>query len=367
MTVPAAAAPRVLLTGAQTGGHLYPAIALGRFLLERGVEVVLVTSGEAIEEQVLRGVPLPVEVLRVGKWKGMGLRQRLRGLAGLPGAMIRARALVRRVDPVAALGFGGYTTGPVMLAAALGGIPTAICEENAVPGMTNRLLARFVDVAFVPSEAAAARLPCRRTVVSGVPLRPEVLAVRPRDPGEGGRRVLVLGGSQGSAFLNARIPPTLARVAAAVGGLQVLHQTGRGRDEDVRAAYRDLGIEAEVRDYLPRVADAYAWADLVVARAGAGTVSEVSAVGLPALFVPFAAATDDHQAANAGPIVEGGGAWMVREEAFQEERVAGILADALGDPERLRRMGQRSRSLGRRDAIEVMGRQVLEWAGRRDA
>ncbi|HOU52352.1 MAG TPA: undecaprenyldiphospho-muramoylpentapeptide beta-N-acetylglucosaminyltransferase [Myxococcota bacterium] len=360
-------APRVLLTGAQTGGHLYPAIALGRFLLERGIEVVLVTSGEAVERQVLEGASVPVEVLRVGKWKGMGLRARVKGLAGLPGALLRARALVRRIGPAAAVGFGGYTTGPVMLAAALGGVPTAICEENAVPGMTNRLLARFVDVAFVPSELAATGLACRRAVVSGVPVRPEILAVRPRDPREEPRRVLVLGGSQGSAFLNARIPPVLARVAAAVPGLQVIHQTGKGRREDVAGTYRDLGLDADVREYLPRVSEAYAWADLVVARAGAGTVSEVSAVGIPALFVPFAAATDDHQAANARPIVDAGGAFMVREEEFQEEQVAGTLAGVLRDPERLREMGRCCRSRGRRDAIEVIGRQVLEWTERKDA
>ncbi|MBP7125605.1 undecaprenyldiphospho-muramoylpentapeptide beta-N-acetylglucosaminyltransferase [Myxococcota bacterium] len=354
--------PRVLLTGAQTGGHLYPAIALGRYLLDRGIEVVLVTSGESVEQQVLQGAPVPVEVIRVGKWKGMGIRARLKGLASLPGALVRARSLVRRIRPVAAVGFGGYTTGPVMLAAALAGVPSAICEENAVPGMTNRLLARFVDVAFVPSDPAAARLACRRTVVSGVPVRPEILAVEPRDPGEEPRRVLVLGGSQGSAFLNVRVPSVLARVAARMPRIQVIHQTGKGREEGVRKAYRDLGIDADVREYLPRVSEAYAWAHLVIARAGAGTVSEVSAVGIPALFVPFAAATDDHQAANARPIVEAGGALMVREEEFDEERVAVNLVQVLGDPERLREMGRRSRSRGRRDAIEVMGRQVLEWA-----
>lgn len=357
------AEPRVLLTGAQTGGHLYPAIALGRFLAERGIGVVLVTSGEAVEAQVLQGVSIPVEVFRVGKWKGMGLRTRLKGLASLPGALVRARALVRRIAPVAAVGFGGYTTGPVMLAAALGGVPTAICEENAVPGMTNRLLARFVDVAFVPSELAATRLRCRRTVVSGVPVRPEILAVQPREAGEGPRRVLVLGGSQGSAFLNARIPPTLARVAERIPGIRVVHQTGRGRDEEVRRTYRDLRIDAEVQEYLPRVSEAYAWADFVVARAGAGTVSEIAAVGIPALFVPFAAATDDHQAANARPLVEAGGAFLVREEAFQEDQVARTLAEVLEDPERIREMGKRSRSQGRRDAIDVIGRQVLEWTG----
>jgi UDP-N-acetylglucosamine--N-acetylmuramyl-(pentapeptide) pyrophosphoryl-undecaprenol N-acetylglucosamine transferase len=355
----AAATPRVLLTGAQTGGHLYPALALAGWLQERAVEVVLVASGEAAEADVLKGVPVPVEILRVGKLKGMGLKARLRGLASLPAGVARALAMVRRLRPAAVVGFGGFTTGPVVLAAFLLGVPTAICEENSVPGLTNRWLARVATKVFVAYDEAGRRMGTARAVRTGTPVRPAVLAVPAKAFDGVSRRVLVFGGSQGSRFLNRNVPPALKALAAALGGIEILHQAGRGNGDEVRGCYAGLGLAADVRDYLDDMAAAYAWADVVVSRSGAGSVSEISAIGLPALFVPFAAATDDHQAANAAPLVAAGGALMVREEAFDAAAVASSLAQLMGDAGRMGAMAAASRAWGRRDALEALGAEVV--------
>ena len=363
MTGAAASPRRILLTGAQTGGHLYPALALAGWLRERGIEVVLVASGESAEADVLRGVSFPVEILRVGKLKGMGLAARLRGVASLPAGMARAVALVRRLRPGAVVGFGGFTTGPVVLAAALMGVPTAVCEENSVPGLTNRWLARVVRKVFVAYDEAARRMGAGRAVRTGTPVRPAVLAVPAKVYASGGRRVLVFGGSQGSRFLNRRMPGVLKAVSGRVTDLEVLHQAGRGNGDEVRALYADLGLRADVRDYLDDMPAAYGWADLVVARSGAGSVSEISAIGLPALFVPFPAATDDHQAANAQPLVAAGGAVMVREAAFDDGAVADALGALLDDGAALASMAACSRGWGRRDALDVLGNEVVGLVG----
>jgi UDP-N-acetylglucosamine--N-acetylmuramyl-(pentapeptide) pyrophosphoryl-undecaprenol N-acetylglucosamine transferase len=355
---------RVVLAGAQTGGHLYPAVATGRRLQELGATVTLVASGEPAEERVLKDAGIPVEVLKVGKLKGMGLKVRLAGLAKLPGSFLRARRLLRRLRPDLVVGFGGYTTGPLVLTAALSGTPSAVCEQNSVPGFTNRVLARFARRAFLTFDEATRHMAAREMHRTGSPVRPEILAVPAKHYAGHARRVLVLGGSQGSAFLNSKVPPMLARVAASIEGLEVLHQAGTGRDKAVREAYAAAGAKADVREYLFDVASAWAWADVLVARSGAGTVTEASAIGVPALYVPFAAAADNHQVANARPLVIAGGALMVEEREFETEAVAARLAGVMSDPAALAAMAAAARSWGRRDALDRIVDGLLEMVGR---
>ncbi|MBM4397988.1 MAG: undecaprenyldiphospho-muramoylpentapeptide beta-N-acetylglucosaminyltransferase [Deltaproteobacteria bacterium] len=349
---------RVIVAGAQTGGHLYPAVAVGRRLAAAGAEVTLVASGAPAEQAVLRDAGLRIEVLKVGKLKGMGLSARLRGMAGLPGGLLRARAMVRKLDPAVALGFGGYTTGPLLLMASLAGVPVVVCEQNSIPGFTNRVLARFARRVLVAFDETQSLIGAGGAVRTGNPVRPEVLAVPAKRYGGAARRVLVFGGSQGSGFLNERMPPVLAEVARRLPGLEVTHQTGTGRDAPVRAAYEAAGVRADVREYLHGMADAYAAADFVACRAGAGTVFEVTAIGIPALFVPFAAAADDHQTANARPVVAPGGALSVAERDFDTARVADWLAGLLADPGRMQAMADASRGWGVRDALDRIADEV---------
>ena len=352
--------PRVLVAGAQTGGHLMPARVLGNRLQEAGYEVTLVATGAEIEQKVLDGVGLEVEILKSPRWKGMRFHRRVFGLVRLPGALVAAIRLVRRVRPDVVVGFGGSSSGLVCLAAALLGVPMAFSEPNSVPGFANRLLAPFARRIFVAYEQAERRFPRRSAVRTGTPVRPEVLEVPPKTYRGPARRVLVFGGSQGSAFLNERIPRVLAAVCASGVPLEVLHQTGLGREGPVREAYAAARVPATVQDYLSDMAAAYRFSDFVISRSGAATVAEVTAIGIPALFVPFALAADDHQTGNARPVAEAGGALMVEEREFDDAEMAHRLAELFNDPGRLQTMAERSRSFGRRDALDRM---MAEIAG----
>jgi UDP-N-acetylglucosamine--N-acetylmuramyl-(pentapeptide) pyrophosphoryl-undecaprenol N-acetylglucosamine transferase len=352
---------RVVLSGAQTGGHLYAALAVASALREAGCDVVLVVSGAKAEQTILEGVDFPMETLSVGKLKGMGVARGLLGAVSIPGAVLSARLMLKRLKPDVVVGFGGYTTGPLLLAAVLGRIPTGICEENAVPGLANRLLSGIVDKVFVAYERAAVMMGAKHAIRTGVPVRPEITVLPARVWERAGRRILVLGGSQGARFLNQRLPTVLGRVAEMLDGhLEVLHQTGAGTVDDTEARYREAGVRAEVMPYLHDMAAAYGAADLAICRAGAGTVSELTAVGIPALFVPFPAAADDHQTVNAQAVVDAGGAWMTQEAAFDDEAVAVRVAALLKDPSGLSAMAAASRSWGRRDGREAIAAEIIE-------
>lgn len=355
---------RIVLTGAKTGGHLYPALTTAKRLIDLSALVTMVTSGEPVEAMVLGNTGIPLETLRVSMLKGMGLTKRIRGIMTIPNALVSAKRLLRRLRPDLVVGFGGYTTGPLVLVAALSNIPCAICEQNSVPGFTNRVLARFVKRVFITFEESAAYFKTRNITVTGSPVRQEILAVPPKHYDGPARRFLVLGGSQGSAFLNAKIPLVLGKVAQEVNGVEVLHQSGPGRDGDVRQAYETASIKADVRGYIEDMAWAWEWADLLIARAGAGTVTEASAIGIPSIYVPFAAAADNHQVANARPLVTAGAALMFEEGDFDTETVAAHIVRVARDPSVLNAMACAARSWGKRDALDNIVNGLLELVGR---
>ena len=336
----------LLLAGGGTGGHVFPAVAVADEWVARGGRVVFVGSPRGLEARVVpaRGYDfVPIEARRL---KNAGAVERLRSLARMPAALWSAGALLRRLDPQVVLGVGGYVSGPVVLAAALSGRPCAVAEQNARPGLTNRILGRFVRRIYTAFPEAAEGLPARKVRELGNPVRREIreLAQRPARR-EGVPRVLVLGGSQGARALNQKLP---AAVAALARPIRLRHQAGRGNGEAVRAAYAELGVaEVQVDEFIEDVATAIGAADLVVARAGATTVAELACVGRPALFVPFPYAADDHQAANAASLVEAGAAVMEREETLGHERLVARLEELLTDPARLSKMGARARSRGR--------------------
>ncbi len=350
---------RIAIAGAQTGGHLLPAVETGRVLQAMGCEVMLVTSGDAIEKAILRDAGIPVRTLAVGRLKGMGFVRGARGFVSIPGAMMRASAMLREMRPDAVAGFGGFTSGPFILAAALSGIPSAVFESNSIPGLTNRILAKFARQVFVNFEGAGARLGRRNAVVVGNPVRAAILDVVRPEFTRPARNLLVVGGSQGSRFLNEHMPPVFGELAKRIPDIRVRHQCGLEKSADVARRYVEAGVNADASDYIHDMADAYRWADFIVCRSGAGTVSEVSVVGLPALYVPFAAAADDHQARNAMDVAESGAALMVREESFEASSVAARLAGVLEDVGQLNSMATAARANGRRDAAERLAAGIL--------
>jgi UDP-N-acetylglucosamine--N-acetylmuramyl-(pentapeptide) pyrophosphoryl-undecaprenol N-acetylglucosamine transferase len=319
--------PPVLIMAGGTGGHVFPALAVAAVLGARSREVIGLGTRRGIEARLVPAAGYPVEWIDVEGLRGRGLRGWLLAPFTLARAVWQARAALHRRRPGVVLGCGGFVSGPGGVAAWLARIPLVIHEQNAVAGLTNRWLAR---VAARVAEGFPGSFPAvRHAVHVGNPVRAAIAALPPPRERYAGRtgplRLLVFGGSQGSAALNRLLPDALARLPAAERP-QILHQTGAREAEATARAYRERGIAAEVRSFIDDMAAAYAEADLVVARAGALTVAELAAAGVPALLVPFPAAVDDHQARNAGWLVAAGAARMVAERGLSPLNLADELA-----------------------------------------
>jgi UDP-N-acetylglucosamine--N-acetylmuramyl-(pentapeptide) pyrophosphoryl-undecaprenol N-acetylglucosamine transferase len=246
----------------------------------------------------------------------------------------RAQAILRSHRVRLVIGFGGYPTAGALLAARRLGLLTAIHEANAVPGLVNRLFARHVDRIYVSHPASAGTFPAAHVRVTGNPVREEIVALHaaPPEPPRAGARILVTGGSLGSEFLNREAPAMLAEVGRRLRPLEVWHQVGEHDPAPVRGAYERAGVAARVSDYIPDIATAYRFAHFVISNAGAVTLAELAATGLPSLQVPLAAAADDHQTANAMRFAQEGGGWWVAEREWDPDRLAIRLHALLCDP-----------------------------------
>lgn len=355
---------RVLIAGGGTGGHLYPGIAVARELVRRdpAAEVSFVGTATGIEARVVPREGYALDLIRVAGLKGKSVGVLLRGLLILPLAAWDAWRVLSTRRPDVVVGVGGFASGPVLLLAALRGWPTLLLEQNAMPGLTNRLLARVVRAAAVNFEEALRFFP-RTGFVAGNPVRPEFLAGSGdaharRDSPLDAARVLIFGGSQGAHAINVAMVEAATRLAAAGVGLAITHQTGE-RDLDlVRDAYRRAGLEARVEAFLYEIDSEMTAADLVVCRAGATTLAELAALGRPAVLVPLPTATDDHQRKNADVLARAGAAVVIDERELSGERLAETLLALARDGERRAAMAERARSLARPDAAERIADRV---------
>jgi UDP-N-acetylglucosamine--N-acetylmuramyl-(pentapeptide) pyrophosphoryl-undecaprenol N-acetylglucosamine transferase len=354
-----------LVMAGGTGGHVFPALATARVLERRGYRIVWLGTQRGIEARLVPAAGIPVEWLSVSGLRGKGLLTLLAAPLRLLVALYQALRAVRRHRPAVVLGAGGFVSGPGGVAAWLLRRPLVGHEQNAVAGLTNRVLARLADRVLEGFPGSFGR--GVRAEHVGNPVRPEIAAVAPperRFAARTGRaRLLVFGGSQGAARLNAVVPAALAELPPALRP-EVLHQTGRtGLDETV-AAYRSRGIEADVRPFIDDMAGAYGWADLAVCRAGALTVAELAAAGVPAVLVPFPAAVDDHQTRNAEHVVQAGAAVLLPESTLTPLTLAATLRELLesGRP-RLLGMAQAARATAITDADERLADACVAAAG----
>jgi len=356
---------RVVIAGGGTGGHLYPGIAVAREWLARFPDAVISFAGTSrgIEARVIPREGFALDFIRSGGLKGKSLIDRARGAWLVPLGLADAWQLISARRPDLVLGVGGYSSGPVVLVAALRGIPTMLLEQNAVPGLTNRLLARVVRRAAV-TFASTARFFGPKAFVSGNPVRPEFLSVEGRRPAPGDApapaHVLVFGGSQGAHAINVAMVEAAAQLAASGARLRFVHQTGERDVEMVRAGYVTTGIDAEVVPFLYNMGEQLERADLVVCRAGATTLAEITAAGKPAILIPLPTAADDHQRKNAEALAAAGGA----EVLLQPDATGATLAERIlalaADPDRRQRMGSAGRALARPDAAKVIVDRALE-------
>jgi UDP-N-acetylglucosamine--N-acetylmuramyl-(pentapeptide) pyrophosphoryl-undecaprenol N-acetylglucosamine transferase len=356
--------PTILIMAGGTGGHVFPALALARRLREQSVEVVWLGTRRGIEARLVPAEAIPVEWLSVGGLRGKALSTRLAAPWRLTVALWQALRVMGRRRPALVVGLGGFVTGPGGVAAWLTGRPLVIHEQNAIAGFTNRCLAhlaREVLEAFPGSFSAGVR-----TVVIGNPVRREIAALpKPAErlAGRGGAvRLLIIGGSQGAVRLNTVVPEALSRIA----GIRwdVRHQAGERWVGGCRESYAGAGVAAQVTAFIDDMAEAYAWADLVICRAGALTVSELAAAGLGAVLVPFPAAVDDHQTHNARHLVGAGAAVLIPDRELSAGRLAAELERLCADRATLLDMAERARALARPDATERLASACLAHARR---
>jgi UDP-N-acetylglucosamine--N-acetylmuramyl-(pentapeptide) pyrophosphoryl-undecaprenol N-acetylglucosamine transferase len=349
----------VLIAGGGTGGHLYPGIAVARALAARvpGARVTFVGTAAGIEARVIPREGFELDLIRSAGLKGTSLPTLARGLALIPVSAADAWRVISRRKPSVVVGVGGYSSGPVVLLAALRGIPALLMEQNAMPGLTNRLLAPVVAAAAVTYEESIGYFG-NKAFVSGNPVRREFFRHGHDERPPGAARVLVFGGSQGAHAINVAMVEAAARLAAAAPGVAVTHQTGERDLEMVRDGYRRVGLEARVEPFLFEMDREMTAADLVVCRAGATTLAELAASGRASILVPLPTATDDHQRKNAEALVRQGAAHMVEQRELTGDRLAAEILTLAGDPERLRRISEAAARLARPDAASAIAERI---------
>ena len=359
---------RLMIAGGGTGGHLFPGVALAEELRARAPDapVRFVGTARGIEARVLPELGWELALIEVSGLKTVGALGAVRGLFRLPRALWQARRAVKQWKPDAVIGVGGYASGPVVLMARLLGVPTAICEQNSIPGLTNKILGRIARAVFLSFEEARRFFAPKKVGMSGNPVR-RALVAQLAGAAEGAAEkaidapvhVLVSGGSQGAVAVNELASQALIALAGAAPErrLAIVHQTGEKDLDATRARYAAAGVAAECHAFIRDMAAAYRAADLVIGRAGATTVAELAIAGKPALFIPYPFAADNHQELNAREMAEAGAALMFRQSELTADRLAEALRPLLGDPARRRAMGAAMKALARPGAAAA----VIDW------
>ncbi|HEY1250696.1 MAG TPA: undecaprenyldiphospho-muramoylpentapeptide beta-N-acetylglucosaminyltransferase [Thermoanaerobaculia bacterium] len=341
-----------------TGGHIVPGIALANEIRSRRptAAVLFVGTAYGLESRLVPEAGFPLELIEASGFVGKTLGKRLRALAQLPGGFTAARALLRRHKARVVIGVGGYVSIPVVMAARSLGIPTVIHESNALPGVANKFLNRFASKTAVGIAAANKHFK-KPGVVTGTPVRPEFFEIPPVDPEASTKRVLVFGGSQGSRVINRAV--ARAAVMLEKKDFEVIHQTGEKDLTGTRQRYARLPQKWKLEAFLPHLHREMTWADLVICRAGAMTVSELIAAGRPAILIPFAASAGGHQLANAKALARAGTAVVIEEGNLSGETLAGTITELLADRAKLAEMGAKARALAKPGAAKELATLVF--------
>lgn len=355
----------IMITAGGTGGHVYPGLAVARALIAQGIPVVWMGTRKGLEARVIPEAGIEMAWLDVSALRGKGLRALLLAPVNLVRALWQALQIVRKHQPAAVLGMGGFVAGPGGLMAALLGKPVVIHEQNAVAGLTNKLLSRVsrrVLEGFPGTFAAS-----QKVMATGNPVRLDIASLpapleRLVDRDDEPVHVLVVGGSLGAQALNQMVPQALAQLDAVIRPM-VRHQAGVKNIDDARRQYAAAGVNADVMPFIEDMAEAYAWADLVICRAGALTIAELAAAGVAAVLVPYPHAVDDHQTANGNYLAENGAALLIQQRDLTPEKLAGVLKDLCTDRARLRQMSIASRTLAKPHATAQVAAICAAYAG----
>ncbi len=340
----------VIIAGGGTGGHIYPGIAIAQECKRRNpnCEIVFVGTARGLETKIVPREGFKLELIEIAALKGVSIAKRIKSLLMLPKSFLVVRSLIQKYKPDVVIGVGGYASGPMLLIASLMGVPTMVAEQNALPGFTNRVLARFVKAAAV-SFAEAKSFFRGKAEITGNPVRAEFFSVPARTPGTV-TNILITGGSQGARAVNEAFVAALPLLEAHKDKLAIVHQTGELDFEKVKAAYAQSSLRAEVKPFIEKIVDEFAKADLVISRAGATTVAELAAAGRPAMMVPLPWAADDHQRKNAEAVERAGAGRMILQSELSGERLANELLALINDPQTLAAMSAASKTLAHPDA-----------------
>jgi len=354
---------RVMIAGGGTGGHVVPALAIGRELRDKhGVDVRMIGTTRGIEAKLVPEAGFRLELVRSGQLKNVSLLTRVRTMFDLPLGVLRCISLLREFRPQVMVGVGGYASGPAMIAAVLLRIPTLAYEPNAVPGLTNKVLGKRVSAAAVNFAQTVQYF--RNAEVTGVPVRPEIFEIAARPAGVTDLRLLVTAGSNGALVFNETMPKIVKQLLEAVPGLTIVHQAGVRRLEQTRAEFAASGADTSrwsVEAFLTDMPAQYAAADVVLARAGS-TVAEICAAGRASLLVPFAGAADDHQRKNAEVLVAAGAAEMLLQSDVTSESLQAALLGLLTDEARRTELATKAKSLAKPGALKRIAAMVLNLA-----
>jgi UDP-N-acetylglucosamine--N-acetylmuramyl-(pentapeptide) pyrophosphoryl-undecaprenol N-acetylglucosamine transferase len=353
---------KLLIAGGGTGGHVFPALAIAKEWLSRGAEreVVLVGTRRGIEMKLVPAAGLSLETIRAAGLKGKSGKTLVKNLAMLGPGILDAFAVVNRHKPVVAFGVGGYAAGPALLATWLRRIPNVIFEPNAEPGFTNKVLARLAQ-RIATGYSVSATTWGAKALVTGNPVRAEFFSISPSKP-QKPFRLLVTGGSQGALPINRTFFEAMELLARRKMELRIVHQTGERDYNNIYAAYARVGINAEVWPFLSDMPERFAWADIIVCRAGAITAAEVAAAGRAAIFIPFGRATDSHQLRNAEEMARAGAGRLIPEPELTAKRLTTEIFALLDQPEDIETLGKKARSLAHPHAAREIVNLIEETA-----
>lgn len=358
---------KVLIAAGGTGGHIYPGIAVAKEILKRDAasEVEFVGTARGLETRIVPENNFELLTINSAGLKSVGLLGKIKGLMILPKSFLEARRLIKDFSPDVVVGAGGYVSGPVLLMASLMRVPTLVMDSNALPGFTNRRLARFVTKAALTFEEAV-KFFGKKGIVTGNPVREEFFDIEPKARDNNNFCILIFGGSQGARAINNAMVDALKTLAPFKNRLQITHQTGETDFETVRNGYAENDWQnADVRKYISAMVAEFAKSDLIISRAGATTCAEVCAAGKAAIMIPLPTAADDHQRKNAEALMEKGAARMILQKDLNGETLAREIKDLIEKPETISQMETAARTMARRDAAEVTVDLIEELARKR--
>jgi UDP-N-acetylglucosamine--N-acetylmuramyl-(pentapeptide) pyrophosphoryl-undecaprenol N-acetylglucosamine transferase len=347
---------RIVIAGGGTGGHLFPGIAIAEEFLKRDKEtkVIFIGTKKGIESRLLARLGYELQIIDIEGVKGRGMKALAKGAFQIPKSLWQSRSILKQFGPDVVFGVGGYASGPAVLAAYFMNIPTAIAEQNAIPGMTNKILGHFADKIFVTYAQTQECFSQNKVVLSGNPVRASFAAKHAQPGIKDHRQLLIFGGSQGAEAINKSVMAMLPPLQKMKDRIKILHQTGLQQMEEVKKAYQQCGIQAEVTDFIMDMAEAYADADLIICRAGATSLAEITAAGKAAILIPYPWAANDHQLKNAQALEAEGAAVVILEQELSGDKLFGVVENLLQDEKKLRMMEKNSLRISKINAASTI-------------